>query len=381
QIADPLDRDVRRRVGGPLGGVRVVSLAREDGRQAVAPALLHRGQDAELVVDEHVVVRGEARLDVVELPLLVDVDQDAAVDRVEEPRALDLARLEDDIAVGQDDGRTERREMLEHVERAREEPVREGIVHEERGDREEMGIPRVLDPVALQRAQVVGVAELGAEVLEDGPVACFGLGTDLAPEIAPQVRGDAVVVDERVVDVEEEDDGARRCHPRHLLSSRAAAGASTSQRRRPSWGATTWAGSASGSWGPSSTRRSIGAFSAPETRNATSAAALSTTGVSVTRHISTASTRSATTHRSVSRIAVPPGKSEAVCPLSPMPRRTRSKRTPGARRGGPTGVANVSRSTRSYAAAARRGSSSPRMRWTFCSETGTCASSASRAIR
>ena len=110
-----VDRDVRGRVSGQrLGVVRVVSLAREDGGHAGAPDLLDRGQDAQLVVDQHVVTGRVALLDVVQLLLLVDVDEHAAFDRLEEPGALDLARLEDHVAVGQDDRRSPGAEVLDH---------------------------------------------------------------------------------------------------------------------------------------------------------------------------------------------------------------------------------------------------------------------------
>jgi hypothetical protein len=92
--------------------------------------------------------------------------------------------------------------------------------------------------------------------------------------MAPEVGGHAVVVEQRVVDVEEEDDLARvRGAHVDLCFSAAAAAASTSQTSRPSVGATTCAGSARGSRGPSSTRWSIAALSAPATRNRSSAAA------------------------------------------------------------------------------------------------------------
>ena len=94
------------------------------------------------------------------------------------------------------------------VERAREEPVGERIVDQERRDGEQVRVARVLDAVALQRAEVVGVAELGAQRFEDRPVALLALGADLAREVALQVGGDAVVVEQRVVDVEQEHDAA-----------------------------------------------------------------------------------------------------------------------------------------------------------------------------
>ena len=61
--------------------MRVVALPREDRRHAVAPDLLHRGEDPHLVVDEHVALRRIAPLDVLELLLLVDVDEHVAAGR------------------------------------------------------------------------------------------------------------------------------------------------------------------------------------------------------------------------------------------------------------------------------------------------------------
>src|SRR5262249_4381378 len=123
QVADALDREVG---GGILrrrpGVERVVALAGEDRRHAAPPDGLDRGEDAELVVHEDVPFGGEALFDVVELLLLVHVDEDVSVHGLEEARAVDLARLEDHVAVGEDDGRSERLRLLDDVERVRVEP-------------------------------------------------------------------------------------------------------------------------------------------------------------------------------------------------------------------------------------------------------------------
>src|SRR5437016_14197406 len=111
-----------------VGRMRVVALAREDGRQPIAPPLLDGGQYPNLVVHEHVVRRRMAALDVVELLLLVDVDEHAALDRLEQTRAMHLERLEDHVAVREDDGRAEGADVLERVERAGEGAVRGWIV-------------------------------------------------------------------------------------------------------------------------------------------------------------------------------------------------------------------------------------------------------------
>jgi hypothetical protein len=77
-----------------------VALARENGGQTCPPNLLHIGQDAKLVVHQDVVMGRIVLLDVVQFPLLVDVDEDAAFYRLEQSLALDLVRLEDHVAIG-----------------------------------------------------------------------------------------------------------------------------------------------------------------------------------------------------------------------------------------------------------------------------------------
>jgi hypothetical protein len=106
--------------------------------------------------------------------------------------------------------------MLDRVERAREQPVREGVVHEERRHGEQVGVAPVADAVALEGAQVVGVPELPPQLLEELEVLFGGAGAHLAVEIAPEIGDNAVVVEQRVVDVEEEH-GARQ---RHLILPR-----------------------------------------------------------------------------------------------------------------------------------------------------------------
>ena len=91
QVADAVDADVGRGVAGDVRRVvRVVALARKDGDEARAEDLLHRRQDALLVVDHRVAARRIAALHVVEHPLLVDEDQDASLDRVPEPERCTL---------------------------------------------------------------------------------------------------------------------------------------------------------------------------------------------------------------------------------------------------------------------------------------------------
>ena len=70
----------------------------------------------------------------------------------------------------------------------------------------------MLHPIALQRAQVVCVAELGPKLFEDGPIPRLPLVADLALEVALEIGGDVIVVDQRVVHVDEKDDRMANGH-------------------------------------------------------------------------------------------------------------------------------------------------------------------------
>src|SRR5215472_10547519 len=72
-----------------------------------------------------------------------------------------------------------------------------------------MDVPRVFDPVALQRAEIVAIAQFVEQLLEDCPISVAAGSPELALEVAPQIGLDVVVVDQCVVDVDEEYGGVR----------------------------------------------------------------------------------------------------------------------------------------------------------------------------
>ena len=61
-----------------------------------------RGKEL-IVLYFHISLEKDTPFDVAEFRLLVDVKETVPLDRLEEARALPLARLEDDVAVGEDD--------------------------------------------------------------------------------------------------------------------------------------------------------------------------------------------------------------------------------------------------------------------------------------
>jgi hypothetical protein len=75
-------------------------------------------------------------------------------------------------------------------------------VDEEARNLEQTRVARVGEPEALKRAQVVGVAELLAQLLEELPVALLAPLAERLGQVRTQVGGDRVVVEQRVVDVQ-----------------------------------------------------------------------------------------------------------------------------------------------------------------------------------
>jgi len=77
-------------------------------------------------------------------------------------------------------------------------------VQQEPRDLQHVYLARPLGAIALERAKVVGVAELGAQLLEQLPVAPIAVGSERLDEMTPEVLDHRVVVEQRVVDVEKE---------------------------------------------------------------------------------------------------------------------------------------------------------------------------------
>src|SRR6266436_9888880 len=119
EITDLGQLDVRSRIAGVNFWIeRIVALLGKYCRHPFAPDLLHRGQDTQLVVDEHVVVGGIEARDVIKLPLFVDVDEDAVLECLPKAGSFHFARLEHGIAVGEDDGGPPLLDMLHRVQSA-----------------------------------------------------------------------------------------------------------------------------------------------------------------------------------------------------------------------------------------------------------------------
>src|SRR6516162_1943760 len=68
-----------------------------------------------------------------------------------------------------------------------------------------MDVLGMFDPIALQGSEVIPVAQLTEQLLEDRPVTVAGRRAELALEMAPEIGLDAVIIQQRVVDIDKKD--------------------------------------------------------------------------------------------------------------------------------------------------------------------------------
>ena len=76
-----------------------MALLRVNSRDPRSPQILGRGQNAQLVVDQHIVFGRIPRFYVVQFLLLMHIDQYVAIHCIKETGALDLVRLENRISI------------------------------------------------------------------------------------------------------------------------------------------------------------------------------------------------------------------------------------------------------------------------------------------
>ena len=77
-----------------------MALADENRCDSGAPDFFDGGENAQFVVDEHVMVGRVATLDIFELLFFVNVNHGPPFDSFQQAGAFDFAWLEDDVAIG-----------------------------------------------------------------------------------------------------------------------------------------------------------------------------------------------------------------------------------------------------------------------------------------
>src|SRR5579883_744888 len=213
QIANVVQGDLRRRIFGQQFRIaRVMTLSHKNRGQPLAPMLFQRIDHAQLVLDDHIMPGRKAPLDIVQHGLLVHVDQYAALYRIGDARYADLARLQYRIAIGQYDRRAESRYIRDGFERFRVQLFRERIIQQKLTQILGAHLVAAAHAETLERAEIIRIADLIAQLF-------VKIAIELAPGFAKsafdvriQIGVDAVVVQQCVVHVEQEDEVARRIH-------------------------------------------------------------------------------------------------------------------------------------------------------------------------
>ena len=96
--------------------------------------------------------------------------------------------------------------MLQCGERTRIKLLGEGIVHQKRGHQQQLRVVEILEPVALQGAEIVRIAELRAQLFENRPVA-ITLGTaELTFEMLAEILLHGIVIEQGIVHIEQKYD-------------------------------------------------------------------------------------------------------------------------------------------------------------------------------
>jgi hypothetical protein len=97
-------------------------------------------------------------------------------------------------------------DVLNGVERVRIKARGEGIINKKVRNRKQAGIARVFQTIALESAKIIRIAQLSADLLKEVPVMLLALRANLLLQMALEIGGDMVIIEQRIVDVKEEND-------------------------------------------------------------------------------------------------------------------------------------------------------------------------------
>src|SRR5437762_1873599 len=100
--------------------------------------------------------------------------------------------------------------MLNRLERIGEKTFGERIIDQKIRHAKQLLGARMFVPIPLQSAEVIRIPQFGPQLLENPPIFLRSLCADFAGEVALQICCHSVVLQQRVVYVEQEDDASRR---------------------------------------------------------------------------------------------------------------------------------------------------------------------------
>ena len=106
--------------------------------------------------------------------------------------------------------------VLYGIKRIRKEAVRKGVIHQKVRCFQQKGIVWIVVTIPLEGPKLIGVTEFGPDFFKNFKIALLSLRSDCLIGVPPEVGGDAIVIEQRVVNIKEEDDFIC-CHIRNTF--------------------------------------------------------------------------------------------------------------------------------------------------------------------
>ena len=180
-----------------------MTLAHENGGDARFPDLFYGAENTDFVIDQHIMLGGTSFPGILQFFFLVHVNEHAAGKPLVKPRAKDFVRLKHHVAIRKYRCLPPLLDVLHGIERIGIETVGKRILQQKVGDRHQMLVVRMVQAITLQRAEIIRVAQLGAQRFENLPVNLSALLANFRSQMGAQIGDHLVVVQQGVVHVEQ----------------------------------------------------------------------------------------------------------------------------------------------------------------------------------
>jgi len=107
--------------------------------------------------------------------------------------------------------------VVNHLNRVGKKTLGERIIDEKIRYAQQMRGARMFGPIALQSAKIIRIAKLASKLFENLPVCSRSRAAYFADEMAWQIRCNSIVIEQRVVYIEQENNASRRSIAFHFF--------------------------------------------------------------------------------------------------------------------------------------------------------------------
>jgi hypothetical protein len=152
------------------------------------------------------VLGGISSLYIIKFKLFMNIDQNILFEGFTQSGTVDFSGLENDITIRQYDRRSPLFTVFYGIERIRKEAVGKGVIRQKVRYFQQIWVMGVLSTIPLEGPEIIGITEFGPDFLKDFKIALLPLVPGYLIGVPPEVSGDAIGIEQRVVNIKEEDD-------------------------------------------------------------------------------------------------------------------------------------------------------------------------------